>query len=93
MSAEDKQLGKYFVDDDLLMNSTDDYSEDKLKEFAYKVFEYLWSDVAKFNRTDWFIGEVKSLDILIYKFINHENIFVPGLASELPVYVPAEEEE
>ena len=93
LSAEDKQLGKYFVDDDLLMDSTDDYSEEKLKEFAYKVFEYLWADVAKFNRTDWFIGEVKSLDILIYKFMNHENVFVPGLASELPVYAPAEEEE
>ncbi|MCQ2502419.1 MAG: AAA family ATPase [Saccharofermentans sp.] len=93
LSAEDKQLGKYFVDDDLLMDSVDDYSEDKLKEFAYKVFEYLWADVAKFNRTDWFIGEVKSLDILIYKFMNHENVFVPGLASEFPVYDPTEDEE
>lgn len=93
LSAEDKQLGKYFVDDDLLMDTIDDYSDDKHKEFAYKVFEYLWADVAKFNRTEWFIGEVKSLDILIYKFVNHENIFVPGLASDLPVYAPVEEEE
>lgn len=93
LSAEDKQLGKYFVDDDLLMESTEDYSDEKLKEFAYKVFEYLWADVAKFNRTDWFIDEVKSLDILIYKFMNHENVFVLELASELPVYMPDEEEE
>lgn len=93
LSAEDKQLGKYFVDEALLMDSADDYSEEKLKEFSYKVLEYLWTDVAKFNRTDWFIGEVKSLDILIYKFVNHENIFVPGLASDLPVYTADEEEE
>ena len=93
LSAEDKQLGKYFVDDDLLMDSEDDYSGEKMKEFAYKVFEYLWTDVAKFNRTDWFVSEIKSLDILIYKFMNHENVFVPGLASELPVYVPEEEEK
>lgn len=92
LSAEDKQLGKYFVDAELLMDSADDFSEDMLKEFTYKVFEYIWSDVAKFNRTDWFIEEVKSLDNLIYKFVNHENVFVPDLASKLPVYAPAEEE-
>lgn len=75
------------------METIDDYSDEKLKEFAYKVFEYLWADVAKFNRTEWFIGEVRSLDILIYKYMNHENVFVPGLASALPVYAPVEEEE
>lgn len=93
LSAEDKQLGKYFVDEDLLIDSAEDFSEEKVKEFAYKVFEYIWADVAKFNRTDWFIGEVKSLDTLIYKFINHENIFVPELASDLPVYAPVGEEK
>ena len=93
LSAEDKQLGKYFVDEDLLMNSPDDLTEEILKDFAYKVFEYIWADVAKFNRTEWFIGEIKSLDILIYKYVNHENIFVPELASELPVFVPNEVEE
>lgn len=92
LSAEDKQIGKYFVDNDLLLDDPDDTSEDKLKDFAYKVFEYLWADVAKFNRADWFIDEVKSLDILIYKYINHENIFVQKLSSDLPVYTPAEEE-
>lgn len=92
LSAEDKQLGKYFVDEDLLLETPDELSEDILKEFAYKVFEYLWADVAKFNRNDWFVEEVKSLDILIYKFVNHENVFVPELALALPVYSPAEEE-
>lgn len=92
LSAEDKQLGKYFVDEEMLMESMDDYSDVLLKDFAYKVFEYLWSDVAKFNRKDWFVDEVKSLDILIYKYMNHENIFSPLLAANLPVYVPEEEE-
>ena len=92
LSAEDKQLGKYFVDEDLLLETPDELTEDILKEFAYKVFEYLWADVAKFNRNDWFVEEVKSLDILIYKFVNHENVFVPELALALPAYSPAEEE-
>lgn len=93
LSAEDKQLGKYFVDKDLLLDTMDDFTDDIAKEFAYKVFEYLWSDVAKFNRTDWFAEDIKSLDILIYKFVNHENIFVSPLSSELPIFVPAEAEE
>ena len=92
LSAEDKQLGKYFVDPDVLFDTPDEEAEQKLKEFAYKVFEYLWNDVTKFNRTDWFIEEIKSLDVLIYKFMNHENVFVSELAAVLPIFTPVEEE-
>ena len=92
LSAEDKQLGKYFVNEELLMNNADDYSEENLKEFTYKVFEYLWADVAKFNRIDWFISDIKSLDQLIYKYMNHEDVFVPELANALKIYVQEDEE-
>ena len=90
LSAEDKQIGKYFIEEEYLLDSLDDYQDDKQAEFAYKVFEYLWSDVAKFNRSDWFVGDVKSLDILLYKFMSHQNVFVQELAVDLPVYIPDE---
>ena len=92
LSAENKQLGKYFVDEDLLMNDENDENDDKLEEFAYKVFEYLWTDVTKFNRSDWFVDDIKSLDDLIYKYSNHVNIFVQELANELPVFSNEEDE-
>lgn len=92
LSAENKQLGKYFVNEDLLMNDENDENDDKLEEFAYKVFEYLWTDVTKFNRSDWFVDDIKSLDDLIYKYSNHENIFVQELANELPVFSNEEDE-
>ena len=92
LTAEDKQLGKYFVEKSMLVEDSGDCSEDILKEFAHKVFEYLWTDVAKFNRSEWFIEEIRSFSGLLYKYINHEDVFVPELAALLPIYVPAEEE-
>jgi 5-methylcytosine-specific restriction endonuclease McrBC GTP-binding regulatory subunit McrB len=116
LSAEDKQIGKYFIDEELLMgdkegyldeelfmDNIDDYSDDdlenerekrrteKYKDFAHKIFEYLWADVAKFNRTDWFDSEVKSLDTLLYKFKNHEKFFASPLDAELPIYEEGKE--
>lgn len=84
LSAEDKQLGLYFIDESLLMvNEDDEYSEEQLKGFAYKVFEYLWSDVAKFNRSEWFTSEIKTLDDLIIKFTDHQTIFTKELSDKL----------
>ena len=74
------------------MNDENEENDEKLEEFAYKVFEYLWTDVIKFNRNDWFIDDIKSLDDLIYKYSNHVNIFVQELANELPVFSNEEDE-
>lgn len=87
LSAEDKQLGKYFVEDELLLDSPDDYSDSICRDFAYKVLEYIWSDVAKFNRSEWFISEINSLDELIYRYVDdHSNVFVTELSKVLPIY-------
>ena len=50
-----------------------------IERFAYKLFEYLWDDVAKFARSDWF-GDIKTLDQLIdrYKEIGIK-VFVEGV--------------
>lgn len=53
-NLEDKQIGPYFVTDDVLVkDETDIQNDDKVEEFNHKVFEYIWSDVAKFNREKW----------------------------------------
>lgn len=70
LSAEDKQLGVYFVDKGTLCEKKEDCSDKaKMKSFAYKLFEYLWDDVAKFAHSDWFGTEIKTLDQLIDAFV------------------------
>ena len=80
LSSEDKQLGVYFIDEGTLCATIDDCKDDKkIERFAYKLFEYLWDDVAKFARSDWF-GDIKTLDQLIdrYKEIGIK-VFVEGV--------------
>lgn len=70
LSAEDKQLGVYFVGKEVLCERKEECSDKaKMKSFAYKVFEYLWDDVAKFAHYDWFGTEIKTLDQLIDAFV------------------------
>ena len=80
LTSEDKQLGVFFVTKKMLIDPSkeDQYTVDELKKikdkFAYKVFEYLWDDVAKFSRDKWF-GNIKTLDELIKKYVNEEKVF------------------
>lgn len=83
LSSEDKQLGKYFVDEKTFENE---------KEFGYKIFEYLWNDVAKFNRKDWF-GEIKTLDELLDKFYTGKDFFVEDLKLKIVTKEPNNEEK
>lgn len=70
INSEDKQLGVYFVDEKGLRKEQADASTEKArKEFAYKVFEYLWDDVAKYDREKWF-NNIKTLDTLIDKYVD-----------------------
>lgn len=84
LSSEDKQLGVYFIEKDTLCKTLDECKdEDKIKKFAYKLFEYLWDDVAKFSRTDWFGADIKSLDQLIDVYLkNGEKVFVDGIIKQ-----------
>lgn len=64
--SEDKQIGKYFIDSDMLLDAGETASEAKIEEFAYKILEYLWNDVAKFDREKWFnTKDYNTLDKLI----------------------------
>lgn len=70
---EDKRLGKYFVTKDCLVdpeNIPDDVTG-IAQNFAYKVLEYVWNDVCKIGREEWFdIERFKTLEALIEAFID-----------------------
>lgn len=69
LNSEDKQLGVYFVDKSGMRKEKLDVSnEQSVEDFAYKVLEYLWDDVAKFQREKWFDKEIKSLDQLVEEY-------------------------
>ena len=68
--SEDKQIGKYFVSGELLLNHDEDSNESKTKEFAYKVLEYLYNDIAKIIGKDKiFDSNLKTLTSVINKYI------------------------
>lgn len=81
LSSEDKQLGVYFIDEESLSKDQEGAKDElKIKEFAYKLLEYLWDDVAKFNHADWFGPDVKTLDQLIKDYkTKGEKVFIDGI--------------
>lgn len=69
LNSEDKQIGVYFIDEKEMREEKTTISKpEDVEAFAYKVFEYLWDDVAKFSRSDWFEKEIKSLDQLVEEY-------------------------
>ena len=43
----------------------------KAEQFAYKVLEYIWNDVCRIGRDDWFDTDIyKTLEDLIDGFMN-----------------------
>jgi len=81
---EDKQIGVYFIDENGLVEKKVDASNpEKIKEFSFKMLEYLWDDVAKFNRQDWF-KDAKTLDQLLENYKNNNgNVFSKDLTDSL----------
>ncbi len=80
LQSEDKHLGVFFVSKDLLCEKPDDCSEEKSEKFAYKVLEYLWNDVAKFDRENWFNDNIKSLDELVEEYVKSgKEVFKDGI--------------
>lgn len=66
LAAEDKEIGVYFLNSDSLVDPNNPpASEMKLTvKMAEKLFEYLWDDVSKYNRDQWFKKDILSLDSL-----------------------------
>ena len=67
LSSEDKRLGAYFVDEEDLSSP---------EQFAEKVLMYLWDDVFKFSREDYFKESAVSqfsLECFIDTYVNEES--------------------
>ena len=83
LQSEDKQLGVFFVSKNMLNSNEDDSSEAKVRTFAYKVLEYLWDDVAKFDRDSWFNSKIRTLDELVDEYIKSgKEVFKDGVFKE-----------
>lgn len=85
--GDDRQIGCFFVDDTCLLDTANDTGTNKAENFAYKVISYLWNDVAKLNRNEWFDDSandgVKTLHDAITKFVNGNDVFSSTLKTEL----------
>lgn len=72
---EDKQIGAFFVKEKLLRSGSAD-------NFAYKVFDYLWNDVAKLDR-EIFFNRYNTLEELIAAYrATGAGVFRPGIFAE-----------
>lgn len=95
INVSDKKLGVYFIDknglyqEDIQIEDLNDRR--KAEKFAYKIFSYLWDDVAKFDKDKLFAKGIITLDDLIAKYIKHEVIFNPALQEKL--YPPVNQKE
>lgn len=98
LTSEDKQIGKFFISQSMLIDPKEiDKISDKIpvmaESFAYKMFEYLWNDVAKFNRDEWFVKSIVTLELLISEYKKGKQVFVDSsLANALPGYTSVNEE-
>ncbi|MEG1474715.1 MAG: AAA family ATPase [Longicatena sp.] len=54
-NLEDKQIGCYFVDKELLADAKN-IDKEKFILFANKIYEYIWNDIAKMDSGKWFIN-------------------------------------
>lgn len=73
ITSEDKRMGKYFVSKDCLTETVCDIVDVKVEaeKFAYKVLEYIWNDVCKISKDDWFdTSALLTLEDLIDAFVN-----------------------
>lgn len=78
-NSEDKQIGVYFVSKDgLRVDKSNLSNETQRKEFAFKIFEYLWDDVAKYSHDSLF-KDAKSLDDLIEKYVSLGSNDIDGI--------------
>lgn len=81
---EDKQIGVFFVKESLLTGKSGktviEADAKKLAEkFAFKVFDYLWSDVAKLDRGIFF-NPYDTLEDLIAAYVaKGVDVFKPGI--------------
>ena len=56
---------------ELLVKENEEFSEEKIKKFAFKILEYLWDDVVRYDRQELFDNRIETLDDLIAKYVDY----------------------
>lgn len=59
----DKQLGRWFAKEDMLTTNENVYNRKALNKFVNNVLDYLYSDVCKFDKSDFFDEDMTFDDI------------------------------
>ena len=67
--SEDKQMGAYFANEDMLTDGPMEKDDVKLKNFENNILDYLYNDVTKFDHSILFEKQLNSIDN-IYERIN-----------------------
>lgn len=70
-SFDDKQIGPFFIKEDEL---------DNIDIFTFKIFEYIWNDVSRHTRNEWFPNN-KTLEDVIEKYKKKE-LIIEGVLSK-----------
>lgn len=65
--SEDKQMGAYFVKENMLSKDKNAGNKDSLRAFISNVMDYFYNDVTKFNHSLLFDNSVKTYDDLYEK--------------------------
>lgn len=78
MVLEDKQLGPYFINKDMLVIETQrlestQENKDKLRKFVNNVIDYLYTDVTKFDHTLLFENNPTNYDDIYDAIIKYKN--------------------
>lgn len=76
--SEDKQIGIYFIDKNSLIDPNGSSAVNP-QEFSEKVLDYIWHDVARFNRELWFGAEIKTVFQLNEEFITNGLSVIKGI--------------
>lgn len=89
---EDKQIGVYFVNKHLLLESG--IAEKEVKEaFAYKVLEYLWNDVSKLDHEIIFRSFNTFEDVVKAYLNNGVDVFNPNIFKDVKIDIEESAED
>lgn len=75
--SEDKQMGAYFIQKNMLTKKPNTEDKEALITFTSNVIDYLYNDVTKFDHSLLFENSVNSYDKL-YDRMNHYKALVEG---------------
>ena len=77
--SEDKQMGAYFVKENMLSKEKNTGDKESLRAFISNVMDYLYNDVTKFNHGLLFDNGVKTYDGLYETMTEYGSVISKGV--------------